>query len=106
MFGLGPATKIYVALGATDMRKGFDGLYGLARGSPWVPPHCLYGGKQRRKPAILCFDFIDHHHAWLLGHSLAFGAHKYREHRYGQRKGACRRRRVDRSGVSDVQDKV
>ena len=32
MFGLGPATKVYLALGATDMRKGFDGLYGLVRG--------------------------------------------------------------------------
>ena len=31
MFGLGPATKVYLALGATDMRKGFEGLYGLAR---------------------------------------------------------------------------
>ena len=31
MFGLGPATRIYVALGATDMRKGYDGLYGLVR---------------------------------------------------------------------------
>src|SRR6201993_3455006 len=31
MFGLRPATKIYVALGATDMRKGFDGLYGIVR---------------------------------------------------------------------------
>ena len=31
MFGLGPATKVYLALGATDMRKGFDGLYGLVR---------------------------------------------------------------------------
>jgi transposase len=31
MFGLGPATKIYVALGATDLRKGFDGLYGIVR---------------------------------------------------------------------------
>ena len=31
MFGLGPATRIYLAAGATDMRKGFDGLYGLAR---------------------------------------------------------------------------
>ncbi len=28
MFGLGPATRIYLAAGATDMRKGFDGLYG------------------------------------------------------------------------------
>ena len=25
MFGLGPATKVYLALGATDMRKGFEG---------------------------------------------------------------------------------
>src|SRR6185295_9877979 len=31
MFGLGPATKIYIALDAVDMRKGFDGLYGLVR---------------------------------------------------------------------------
>jgi transposase len=31
VFGLGPATKIYVALGATDLRKGFDGLYGIVR---------------------------------------------------------------------------
>jgi transposase len=31
MFGLGPATKVYLAVGATDLRKGFDGLYGLAR---------------------------------------------------------------------------
>ena len=26
-----PATKIYVALGATDLRKGFDGLHGIVR---------------------------------------------------------------------------
>ena len=31
MFGLGPATKIYIAVEAVDMRKGFDGLYGLVR---------------------------------------------------------------------------
>ena len=31
MFALGPATKVYVATGATDMRKGFEGLYGLVR---------------------------------------------------------------------------
>jgi transposase len=31
VFGLGPATKIYVAIEAVDMRKGFDGLYGLVR---------------------------------------------------------------------------
>ena len=31
MFGLGPATRIYLAAGATDMRKSFEGLYGLVR---------------------------------------------------------------------------
>lgn len=31
MFGFGPATRIYVATGATDLRKGFNGLYGLVR---------------------------------------------------------------------------
>lgn len=29
MFGLGPATKIYIGVEGVDMRKGFDGLYGL-----------------------------------------------------------------------------
>ena len=31
MFGLGLATKIYIAVEAIDMRKGFEGLYGLVR---------------------------------------------------------------------------
>ena len=31
MFGLGPATKIYIAVEAIDMRKGFEGLHGLVR---------------------------------------------------------------------------
>ena len=31
MFGLGPATKIYLAVGATDLRKGFEGLYGMVK---------------------------------------------------------------------------
>jgi transposase len=31
VFGLGLATKIYVAIEAVDMRKGFEGLYGLVR---------------------------------------------------------------------------
>ena len=31
MFGLGPATKIYLGIESVDMRKGFDGLFGLVR---------------------------------------------------------------------------
>ena len=38
MFGLGPATKIFVAIEAVDMRKGFEGLYGLVRDQlAWRP---------------------------------------------------------------------
>ena len=36
MFGLGLATKIYVAVEAVDTRKGFEGLYGLC-GTSWEP---------------------------------------------------------------------
>jgi hypothetical protein len=31
MLGWGPATRIYLAAGATDMRQGFEGLYALVR---------------------------------------------------------------------------
>ena len=31
MFGVGPATRVYLARGSTDMRKGFDGLFALAQ---------------------------------------------------------------------------
>jgi transposase len=31
MFSIGSATRVYVAAGATDMRKSFEGLFGLVR---------------------------------------------------------------------------
>ena len=31
MFGIGPTTRIYIAVEAIDMRKGFEGLHGLVR---------------------------------------------------------------------------
>jgi transposase len=31
LFGLGLATKIYIAVEAVDMRKGYEGLHGLVR---------------------------------------------------------------------------
>ena len=31
MFGLGPATKIFLGVEPVDMRKGFEGLFGLVR---------------------------------------------------------------------------
>ena len=31
MLAVGGATRVYLAAGVTDLRKGFDGLYGLVR---------------------------------------------------------------------------
>lgn len=38
MFSIGVATRVYLAVGATDMRKGFDGLYGLVRQRMEIDP--------------------------------------------------------------------
>jgi transposase len=31
VFALGAATRVYLAVGATDLRKGFEGLFGLVK---------------------------------------------------------------------------
>ena len=60
MFGLGPATRIYVALGATDLRKGFDGLYGIVRdrlGLEVRSGHLfLFANSRRNRLKILYWD--------------------------------------------------
>jgi transposase len=60
MFGLGPATKIYLSLAAVDMRKGFDGLYGLVRdrlGQDPLSGHLfLFANRQRTRMKALVWD--------------------------------------------------
>ena len=60
MFGLGPATRIYLAVGSTDMRKGFEGLYGLVRDQLGLDPlsgHlCLFCNKGRNRLKVLFWD--------------------------------------------------
>jgi len=60
MFGLGPATRIYLAAGATDMRKGFEGLYGLVRDRLLCEPlsgHLfLFCNAQRNRLKVLVWD--------------------------------------------------
>jgi transposase len=60
VFGLGPATRIYVALGATDMRKGYDGLYGLARDKLGLEVRTghlfLFANARRNRLKILYWD--------------------------------------------------
>jgi transposase len=60
VFGFGPATRIYVAVGATDMRKGFEGLYGLVRHQLRCEPlsgHVfLFCNKLRNRLKLIVFD--------------------------------------------------
>lgn len=60
MFGVGPATRIYLAAGATDMRKGFEGLYGLVREKLLLEPlsgHVfLFSNAQRNRLKLLFWD--------------------------------------------------
>jgi transposase len=60
MLGWGPATKIYLAAGATDMRKGFEGLYGLVRNRLELEPlsgHVfLFSNAQRNRLKLLFWD--------------------------------------------------
>lgn len=60
MFGLGPATKIYIAVEVVDMRKGFDGLHGLVRdrlGADPLSGHLfLFANRERSRLKVLVWD--------------------------------------------------
>ncbi|SRR5581483_1338982 len=60
MFGLGLATKIYVCTDAVDMRKGFDGLYGLVRDHLKQDPQSghlfLFTNRSRTRLKALVWD--------------------------------------------------
>ena len=60
MIGLGSATRVYLAAGATDMRKGFDGLYGMARDrlgtDPLSGPLFVFCNGRRNRLKVLYWD--------------------------------------------------
>jgi transposase len=60
MFGVGAATRIYLAAGTTDLRKSFEGLYGLVRDQLLCDPlsgHVfLFTNAQRNRLKLLFYD--------------------------------------------------
>ena len=89
MFGWGPATRIYLAAGATDMRKGFEGLYGLARDRLLCDPRSghvfLFANAQRNRLKLL---FWDGSGLWVCAKLLEKGRFRWTEVASGQAKVA------------------
>jgi transposase len=80
MLGWGPATRIYLAAGATDMRKGFEGLYGLARDRLSCDPlsgHVfLFTNARRNRLKLL---FWDGSGLWVCAKRLEKGRFRWPE---------------------------
>ncbi len=80
MFGLGAATRIYLAAGATDMRKGFEGLYGLVRDRLHCEPlsgHIfVFSNAQRNRLKLL---FWDGSGLWVCAKRLEKGRFRWPE---------------------------
>jgi len=74
MLGLGAATRIFVATGATDMRLGFNGLYALVAGQLKQDPQSghlfLFANKRRDRMKIL---FFDHFSLWVCARRMEKG---------------------------------
>jgi transposase len=80
MFGIGPATRIYLAAEATDMRKGFEGLYGLARDrlncEPLSGHVFLFSNAKRNRLKML---FWDGSGLWVCSKRLEKGRFRWPE---------------------------
>jgi len=87
MFGWGPATKIYLCAGATDMRKGFDGLYALVRDQLELEPlsgHVfLFSNAQRNRLKLI---FWDGSGLWVCAKRLERGCYPWPAAEAGQSK--------------------
>lgn len=85
MFGFGPATRIYVAVGATDMRKGFEGLYGLVRDrlqcSPLSGHVFLFCNAARNRLKLLVWDGSG---LWVCAKKLCRGRFRWPQPRVGE----------------------
>lgn len=80
MFGFGPATRIYLAVGATDMRKRFEGLYGLVRDRLECEPlsgHVfLFCNAQRNRLKLILWDGSG---LWVCAKKLSKGRRESRK---------------------------
>jgi transposase len=87
MFSVGSATRIYVAAGVTDMRKGFEGLFGLVRDrldcDPLSGHVFLFANAQRNRLKLLFWDGTG---LWVCAKRLEKGRFRWPEIGTGETK--------------------
>jgi transposase len=87
MSGWGPATRIYLAAGATDMRKSFEGLYALVRDRLELEPlsgHVfLFSNAQRNRLKLIYWDGSG---LWVCAKRLEKGCFRWPPSETGQTK--------------------
>ena len=80
MLSLGSATRVYLAAGATDMRKGFEGLFALAKARSGVDPlsgHVfVFCNRLRDRIKVLYFDGSG---LWVCAKRLESGRFRWPE---------------------------
>jgi transposase len=85
MFGVGPATRIYLAAEATDLRKGFEGLYSLVRDQLRLEPlsgHIfIFSNAHRNRLKLL---FWDGSGLWVCAKRLEKGRFRWPTAEVGQ----------------------
>jgi transposase len=81
MFAIGPATKIFLASGATDMRKGFNGLYAMVQHGLEAEPLSghLYVFCNRRGDCLKIFAY-DGTGMWVCAKRLEKGTFRWPKH--------------------------
>ncbi len=84
MLNLGSATRVYLATGATDMRKGFEGLFALAKACSGVDPlsgHMfVFCNRPRDRIKVLYFDGSG---LWVCAKRLEGGRFRWPERGQG-----------------------
>jgi transposase len=87
------ARRVYLAVGATDLRKGFDGLYGLVRSrleeDPMSGQLFVFCNAGRTRVKVLYFDGSG---LWLCAKRLARGGLTGPSRSKGLRKSPSARR--------------